>query len=286
MPSKQFALLLLFLLLLSLSVRGGETATRLAILSDTGAEDLAALMSTHLPQITLLERDELARIGDEQRLRELARSDSRTLGQMAGSDGLLFLSREKGEYRARLTAVHLGFTLFDVAFAPEAPLEEIARRLRIHLETLRTKLTLTVSKALPLTVLNLRVDRSSSTAHELERDATLLLENGLAQLPQVVLLERRRPQELAFERSLNPATPELLRGVYLIDGTIAPPVTGTSLQATLRIRSPDGYPLTTFTVEGESNNLSPFTPIALNPTERNDWWPRGCTASTRWALPS
>ncbi len=262
MLARWIHILLYFLCALPLSAQKEAAGpTRLAVVSDSGAADLGTLMTgaiSGLAEYHLLERDELARIGDERKLAAMALTQGSTLGKLAGSDGLLFLARENGQYRARLTAVHLGYALFDLIFAQDAEPDEVARRLANHLEPLAGKLALPPEKAIPLAVLNLRADSSSPEAIEVERNATLLLESQLSQIADIILLERRRPSALAFERTLAADTPALLRGVYLGDGNLMLSLKDNSLTASLRIRAPEGTSITTLEVTGSRDALPAF----------------------------
>ena len=82
------------------------------------------------------------------------------------------------------------------------------------------KLKLDPGKAVRLSILNLRADYATAQSTTLERDLTLLLESRLAAVPEYVVLERRHAWSLGFEHSLDPAAKPLLRGAYLIDGTV------------------------------------------------------------------
>ena len=71
-------------------------SSRLAVISTADTADLAALVTTELssnPDISLLERDDLSKIGDEAKLQQMAGSDAVGLGKLIGADGLLFMSK-------------------------------------------------------------------------------------------------------------------------------------------------------------------------------------------------
>jgi hypothetical protein len=105
--------------ILSAGIAVGDPATgasRLAIVSDAGDGNLAALVTTELSAmsgVVLLDRDDLAKIGDEMKVQQLASTDPVALGKLAGADGLIFLDQRPDGTHVRLTAVNLGFALFD-----------------------------------------------------------------------------------------------------------------------------------------------------------------------------
>src|ERR1700677_1922497 len=92
--------------LLFLSIAAAAPAgPRMAIVSDAASRDLAALVTTELSSgttVTLLERDALAKIGDEAKVQQMAGTDATALGKLLGADGLLFLDQRADGPHARL----------------------------------------------------------------------------------------------------------------------------------------------------------------------------------------
>ena len=221
-----------------------DTASRIAVIGDTDDQNLAALVTTELtghPNIVLVERDDLAKAGDELKLQQLAGSDAVALGKLLGADGLIFIDKRPDGVEVRFTAVGLGYALFDDHIAADAKLPEEAKSIAHRVVNYTPKLKLDPAKAIPISVLNLRADYATSDSTALERKLTLLLENRLSAQSQYVVLERRHAWSLSFEHSLNPASPSFLRGAYVIDGTLSA-VGQDSAQATvhLRVRTPAG----------------------------------------------
>jgi hypothetical protein len=235
--------------------------SRLAVISTVDTADLAALVMTELsgnPGISLVERDDLAKIGDELKLQQLAGSDAVGLGKLVGADGLLFLNRGPNGLQVRFTAVGLGYALFDDEIASETDLPQLAKSISHRVAGYAPKLKLDPAKAIPLSILNLRADYGSVQSLQVERDLTLLLESRLTSVPEYVVLERRHAWSLGFEHSLDPAAKPLLRGAYLIDGTLSlsAPMSD-DCKVALRIRVPKGKESTTV-VEGSIENLPDF----------------------------
>ncbi len=236
-------------------------SVRVAVISDAENKDLAALVTTELsshPDITLVERDDLAKVGDELKLQQLAGSDAVSLGKLIGADGLLLLDKNGVNLKVRFTAVGLGFVLFDLQIPPGLSPDLLAKSLSARVALFVSKLKLSPDKAIPLSLLNFRSELASSNSEETEHQLTLLLESRLAAVPEYVVLERRHADALGFEHSvLAPTPPELLNGAYLIDGSFRPVGINASwkIVVSLRVRSPRMGRETTLNVEGSEKDL-------------------------------
>jgi hypothetical protein len=229
---------------------------RLAVVSTAQTADLAALLTTELannPGVALVERDALAKIGDEARLQQMAGSDAAALGKLANADGLLFIDPRADGPHVRLTAVNLGYAIFDDPVPPGVNPQQEAKALAHLVANDAPKLKLARTAAVPLSVLNLRADFPTPDSAKLERDLTLLLESRLAAVPEYVVLERRHAWSLGFERALDPAAQPLLHGAHLIDGTISSGAAGTCTVA-VRIQNPSGD-ATHFSIAEKSDQL-------------------------------
>jgi hypothetical protein len=248
---------LVVLFILAWSLVPAIADVRIAIVSDPGEKDLAALLTTELSSnatISLVERDALEKIGDEAKLQQMAGTDATALGKLANADGLLFLDQRADGTHVRFTAVNLGYALFDDPVPPGVNPQQEAKALAHLVANDVPKLTLDRTKAVPLSVLNLRADFPTTDSTRLERALTLLLESRLAAVPEYVVVERRHAWSLGFERSLDPTTQPLLRGAYLIDGTISSSA-ARSCTVAVRLQNPGGN-ATAFSVTGKSDELS------------------------------
>ena len=234
-------------------------SAHLAVVNSTETADLAGLVLTELsvnPDIRLIERSDLARIGDELRLQQLAGGDAVALGRLIGADGLLYLDKGPNGIQARFTAVGLGYALFDDQIGSDTDLPQLAKSIAHRIASYVPKLHLDPGKAIPLSVLNLRADVATPESTALERKLTLLLESMLASLPEYVVLERRHAWSLGFERSLATAPPLLLRGACVVDGTLSLPTQNQGeVIIHLRLRSPENR-LTSLEVRGPVNDLN------------------------------
>ncbi len=253
------ACLLLILGATMASLRGDPPQIRVAVISDEASRNLAALVTAELSsnhEIHVLERDDLAKAGDERKLQQLAGNDTISLGKLVGADGLLFLDNEPNGPHLRFTAVSLGYALFDDRTVSATDPAQLAKSLAHRVNGYASKLKLDPAKAIPLSILNLRADYGSTQSLALERNLTLLLESRLAAVPNYVVLERRHAWSLGFEHSLIPEASPLLRGAYLIDGSfsLSPPPSD-HVQVTLRLRIPNGGE-STLTTEGSAEKLN------------------------------
>ena len=223
----------------------GPASVRVAIISDADNQNLAALVTTELssrPDISLVERDDLAKVGDELKLQQLAGSDAVALGKLVGADGLLFLNKGPNGMQIRFTAVGLGYALFDDQIASDKDLPQLAKSIAHRVAGYVPKLKLDPTKAVPISVLNLRADYATPDSTTLERKLTLLLESRLASLPEYVVLERRHGWSLGFEHSLSVNPKPLLQGAYVVDGTLSLPMQNQGpedITIHLRLRSPN-----------------------------------------------
>ena len=236
---------------------------RVAVIAAAGADDLAALVTAGLssaPGIALVERDDLAKIGDEQAVREMAAGKPADLGRLLRADGLLFLRPGKPgsrETEARFTAVGLGWVLFDVALDSRGDPAQLADLLGGRVAALGPKLKLSPADATALSVLSLKAELGTYQTAADERRLTLLLERQLATVPGLVVLERRHAGSLALERDLSSEpTDGPLTGLWWIDGSLRfPSVPDGKIEATLRLRSSRSQEPLSLSVQGPPGDL-------------------------------
>lgn len=243
-PFRNILLLGMVLIFLGRDILGQTPAasSRLAIISTADTADLAALVTEELsgkPEVEVVERDELARIGDERKVQQLASRDALAFGKLVGADGLLFLDQGPGGIHIRFTAVGLGYALFDDQMGAGADLSPLARSVSHRIANYLPKLRLDPAKAIPVSVLNLRADYATPESTEIERNLTLLLESRLAAVPEYVVLERRHAWPLGFERSLCLESPALRLGAQVVDGRFSLQMaqSGREIVVQLRVRS-------------------------------------------------
>jgi hypothetical protein len=235
-------------------------SVRLAVISDADNQAFAASLITELSSgqdVSLVERDDLAKVGDELKLQQMAGSDAIALGKLIGADGLIFINKAPDGFQVRFTAVGLGYALFDDQIAPGTEIVQLAKSMANRIAVYAPKLKLDPAKAIPISVLNLRADYATPDSLTMERKLTLLLESRLASLPQYVVLERRHGWSLGFEHSLLTNPKPLLQGAYVVDGSLSLPLQSQDPKDViihLRLRSP-GNQQTPLEIRGPVNDL-------------------------------
>ncbi len=261
--------------------------SRLAVISSADTADLAALVTTELsnnPDIILVDRDALSKVGDELKIQTMAGSDASALGKLLNADGLLILEKQGDTIHARLTAVGLGYSVFDLQIAPGLDANELSKSLSHRAVQFAPKLKLTSTQAIPISILNLRSDLSTQNSTKVERDLTLLLESRLASIPEYVVLERRHAWDLGFEHSLiTPSGPQVLEGAYVVDGTLRlTDANGGEITVQLRLRTPKSNQETPLEVKGKPDDLPALVEAMVaqinkaigSPTSTSTWQPQ------------
>ena len=161
---------------------------------------------------------------------------------MLGAEGLLFVKKQPTGFQVRLTAVSLGYAVFDdlMTADTDTDLPHLAQSIAQRVADYAPKLKLKPEAAVPISVLNIRSDFSTNESVVLERKLTLLLESQLSALPEYVVLERRQVGALLFEKSLTREETVPMQGAYVVDGAFTQPSQGAKeLAVHLRLRSPD-----------------------------------------------
>jgi hypothetical protein len=266
-------LMLLLSLVLTLPAQTTEPAklspVRLAIVSEESALRPAAdFLTAELSKdgrLALLERDQIARVFNEQAL-ALAAGGSRNyikLGELLGADGLLILTQAEKEDRqvasCRLVAVKPGVELglADYDFPLSDP-EQWSKLMAGQFSPLLPKLTVLRQDAVPISILNLRSAAASPEGEILERQLTLLLHDRLMTEKALFVLERRSMETLAGEKEAKPVTENpFWSGSYLIEGTIDPQgFNSNSVTVDIQITPPDKKNVITLEVSGARSNLT------------------------------
>jgi hypothetical protein len=254
---------------------------RLAVISDAGTKDLASLLTAEVSSseaLTLIDRDSIAKIGDEAKVQQMAGADATALGKLLAADGLLFLEQRPDGMHVRLTAVNIGYALFDEPVPAGPDSRQEAKALAHLLEIDAPKLKLDATHGVPISVLNLRADFATAESLKLERDLTLLVEGQLAAVPEYVVLERRHAWDLGFERSLESKQAPLLEGAFVVDGTLSQSAPG-EITVHLRIRPPHSEPLesvlkgTTTDQTGLAQNVVTAIKKATGSSSTAEWRP-------------
>jgi hypothetical protein len=201
---------------------------RLAVISDS--PDASTVSDVLIPafsgyrNVELIERDAILKVYREQGISVANRNEVK-LGRILGADGLLLLkvvnNSRATNLTVRLIAVTTGVALEDSAFEwPIPAVPEWAKDYAAHVQSFLPKLTLLAKDAIPISLVNLRCAAASPGALELERAVTLLALRRLSAEPCLFVLERRKLQLLAQEKSLNADELVFWSGSYLLEGVI------------------------------------------------------------------
>jgi hypothetical protein len=218
-----------------LCLRNSAAELSLAIISEDesalNAADVLTAELSALPNVRLLERDQLRRIIAEQRLSLVQSIDLLAAGRLAGADAIVFMdhysrtrgeSGEKSEYLGIRTILAKEGVLLDTGDFPwpTAEISEWARTTAKHLQPTLTRANSREGNSVKLSLLSLRSPTDSRETRLLDRELNALLLKRLARETNVFVLERQKLGATFLERELNSETSPFWRGSHLIDGTV------------------------------------------------------------------
>jgi hypothetical protein len=226
--------------------------------------DLMTSELSAIPQVQLLEREQIERIRREQSLSSSNQEGIR-LGRELGADGVLMLGVVGEEtnrvLQVRMVAVRQGVVL-DASRAPWPVSDPSAfsQGLVRRFVPILPKLLVPREDALPLSVVNIRNAVQSRQGKELERQVTQLLIERLSREPQIFVLERRRLDLLESEKERQGGgEDDFWKGSVLVEGTLNRSGSeGGRLTADLRMLPPRGGTAVELAAQVETGN-----PVAL-----------------------
>ncbi len=240
-------------------------SSRLAIVADTQSQPVADLLVAGLSKqqgVELVEREEIDKVMREHQLSVNGNLEQELdLSKLLRAQGILVLEVTKKDdqspavLHARLAAVEPGVVIFDM----DAPLakdnaEGLSKLVSDRILPLLPKLQVAGGKAVPISILNVRAVDTS--VEPLEREVTMLLASRLASEPAVFVLERRRLDLLAGEKTYGAETPGAFwNGAYLLDGNIESDGKNDGMISIhLRLRKPGGGDGETISAEGPATS--------------------------------
>ncbi len=255
--------LLLFFITLGVD-RASEV--KLGILcTDTPGDALADLLTvelSHREGITVLERTELDRIVREHSLNRFSSAELLKAGALAGVDGLVILGPRKVSrgvsLNLRVVGVRHGvaFGWWDYTVLPERA-ANWAKGAALQITELIPKLTSSERQAIPISFVGFTSPTSSRDSMLLEREINNLFLKRLGAEPVLVVLERQKLLESAFEKVLNSDDRKFWNGACLLDGTINPEgISEGSLTAHFRLVGPEGRIVGESMLRGSRTNLA------------------------------
>ncbi len=226
--------------------------------------DLLTSELSAVPEVQLLEREQIERIRREQSL-SASNQEGIRLGRELGADGVLMLGLIGEEtnrvLQVRMVAVRQG-VLMDASRAPWPVSDPSAfsQGLVRRFVPILPKLRVPREDALPLSVVNIRNAVQSRQGKELERQVTQLLIERLSREPEIFVLERRRLDLLDSEKERRGGgEDDFWKGSVLLEGTLNRGGSeGGRLTADLRMLPPRGGTAVELAAEVDTGN-----PVAL-----------------------
>jgi hypothetical protein len=232
---------------LAVAAHAFAQAAKVAVIGDPTISDLVDVTTAQLsaiPDLSVLERSDLDKVGREQALKEAITSNDLSSVQFVPADGLVILRAVKQDGKpgvlVRLVAVQPGIVLREVALSdgsdPVAHAKEIVKEFAPYWPKLRQ---IQKGKISALSLLGLRFEVDGPEAREMERKINLLLAIRLSAEPDTVVLERWRLNDALFEKTLNSQqTSPFWTGSSLIDGSMK--WENKEVEVNLRVRPPSG----------------------------------------------
>jgi hypothetical protein len=213
----------------------------LANLIDVTASELSALS-----KLTVLDRTDLDKLGQEQEIQSVLDSKDFSPVRLLPADGLVLLRAVTKDGKtgvfARLVAVQPGVILREVALPDSSDPLTQAQALAKEFAPYWSKLgAIPKGKITALSLLGLRFEVDAPETRDMERNMNILLANRLSAEPDTMVLERWRLNDALFEKTLSPQQPApFWTGSSLIDGSMKWDKGGNRIDVTLRLRPPQG----------------------------------------------
>lgn len=206
-----------------------SSVCRLAILSDSGTESLANLLTAQLsvlPEFALVERQEVDRILAEQRFTRAAAVDSSDIGRVSRwlpADALVFLQTRNilGKQVVESRTVRVAAGVIDDTACWPAPIRDATA----WVQTMQERVLHLANRSsregvLAVSTVGVRSTIGSPLGVALERSLSALLTQRLTRQPGIVLLERAALDRVAEEA---PGAPQSFwKGKYLAEATVSP----------------------------------------------------------------
>jgi formylglycine-generating enzyme required for sulfatase activity len=222
---------------------------RLAIVSAVEArhspyEDLLLAEASELGGVDFLERADLAKVLDEQKLTAASLTSAETairLGQLLSADALVLIESDAGAaargVRMRIVESRSGVRLLDCPLS--AVTDESQRKyLLAELRRCVTKLRSPAAQRCYVAVVGFRSEESSSALEAEARILGVLLEQDLALLPHVVMLERSQVRHLTAEQVLAGLNAQMRAASLAVEGEVRRDSDGGHLVVTIAITVP------------------------------------------------
>jgi len=222
-------------------------SARVAVAGDPSLASLIDATTAQLstdPELTVLERADLDKLGQEQALQSVLGSNNFSTVRLLPADGLVLLRAVKQDGKigvfTRLIAIQPGVVLREVALPDNADPPAQAQALVKEFAPYWSKLVaIQKGKITALSLLGLRFEVDAPESREMERRINILLASRLSAEPDTLVLERWRLNDAVFEKSIAAQQPApFWTGSSLIDGSMK--WEDKHMEVTLRMRPSQG----------------------------------------------
>jgi hypothetical protein len=222
-------------------------AVRIAVSGDASLANLVDVTAgalSDVPNLVVLDRADLDKLGQEVQLQAALTSWNFAGLHVLPADGLILLraagSDGKTGVFARLVAVEPGVVLREIALPDGADPTAQAQAIATGFAPYWAKLASIRKGGVDAqSLLGLRFEVDSPKTRDWERSLNLLLASRLSAEPDVLVLERWRLNDAVFEKTLAPQAPAAFwTGSSLIDGSMR--LRDGRIEVVVRVRSPHG----------------------------------------------
>jgi hypothetical protein len=246
------------------AARGSEIKLGILCTDSSGASlaDLLTVELAHLEGIAVLERTELDRIIREQSLNRSLSADFLKAGALAGADGLVILEPRqlsKGvSLNLRVVGIRYGVALGWWEYTvPSGEVSTWSKGAALQIKNLLPKLTSSEQRAVPISFVGFTSPASSPDTMLLEREINNLFLKRLGAEPDLLVLERQKLLESAFEKVLSGDDRKFWNGAFLLDGMINPEgISEGAVTVRFRLVGPEGKMAGESKISGSRTNLA------------------------------
>lgn len=244
---------------------------RLAIIAGNEHQAAADLLLAKLsanPQMALVEREQVEKIINEQRLSAggLTANQALTLGRILNAQGVVLFrtisSQDGSRVQAALVAVQSGAILASVDLPRQRDVAELVEAVSARVLKSLPKFTLAENEVVKLSVVNFRPLRG---AGKVAPPFTKLLTAALADSSDFVVLERSELRMVTKEKGLSGEDLPFWAGSYLVRGTLEGEVQNEKLlRISLEIVPPGQTIGEVYKVEGSRDDLTALVKAATD----------------------
>lgn len=259
-----FSLHIGFMFWIGISADVSAQNAQIAVAGDSSLANLVDVTTAELsqvPELNILDRADLDRLGQEQVLQAVLDSKDFSSVHLLPADGLVLLRAVTKDGKtgvfARLVAVQPGVILREVALPDGADPATQAQALEKEFSPYWFKLTaIKKGKIAALSLLGLRFEVDAPETRDMERRINMLLASRLSAEPDTLVLERWRLNDAVFEKTLSAQRPSpFWTGSSLIDGNLKWEKENNRINVSLQVRPPNG-PEISISDNDTANNLS------------------------------